>query len=90
MFGEDTQKYGHMASLGLSPNCEKACIKVLQDLLLNSQKYIQIDGYVARDELFYNTQNAVIVSNAEKYYRSMFSSRYQSWNLRFVFVAVRA
>jgi len=82
MFGEDTQHYGYMASLGLSADCEKACIKVLQDMLQNAHKYIQMDGYLAQDELFYNTQNALVVANAEKYYRSMFGSRNSSWNLR--------
>jgi len=81
-FGEDTQKYGRSASLGLTPNCEKACLKVLQDMLDNAHRYIQTDGYVAQDELFYNTQNAMVVANAEKYYRSMFGSRHESWNLR--------
>jgi len=81
-FGEDTQKYGYLASLGLSPSCETACIKVLQEMLANAHKYTRADGYVAQDELFYNTQNAMVVANAEKYYRSMFSSRFQSWNLR--------
>jgi erythromycin esterase-like protein len=37
---------------------------------------------VAEDELFFAEQNARLVKNAERYYRSMFQSRVSSWNLR--------
>src|SRR5438045_9434972 len=41
-----------------------------------------LDGRVARDEFFFAEQNARLVKNAEKYYRSMFRGRVESWNLR--------
>jgi erythromycin esterase-like protein len=34
------------------------------------------------DDLFYAEQNARLVANAERYYRTMFGSRVSSWNLR--------
>jgi erythromycin esterase-like protein len=37
---------------------------------------------VAADEYFYAEQNALLVKNAEEYYRSMFQGRISSWNLR--------
>jgi erythromycin esterase-like protein len=40
------------------------------------------DGFVAQDEYFYAEQNARIAKNAEEYYRSMFTGRVPSWNLR--------
>lgn len=81
-FGDDTQAYGYSASMGLTPSCESACIKVLQDMLSRSAEYLRRDGYVAQDELFFNTVNASVVRNAEQYYRAMFYSRDNSWNLR--------
>lgn len=83
MFGEDTQSYGYASSMGLTPSCEEACIKVLQEMLDNASRYLKMDGYIAMDELFFNTQNALVVTNAERYYRAMFRSRDLSWNLRY-------
>jgi erythromycin esterase-like protein len=40
------------------------------------------DGQIAEDEFFYAEQNARLVANAERYYRSMFRGRDESWNLR--------
>jgi erythromycin esterase-like protein len=37
---------------------------------------------VIPDDLFYAAQNALVVANAERYYRAMFGSRALSWNLR--------
>jgi erythromycin esterase-like protein len=37
---------------------------------------------VAQDEFFFAEQNARLVLNAERYYRSMFRGRVESWNLR--------
>jgi erythromycin esterase-like protein len=81
-FGEDTQSYGYSASMGLTKSAEDGCLKVLKDMLNHSRDYLKPDGYIAKDELFYNTQNAVVVADAEKYYRTMFSKRDISWNLR--------
>ena len=40
------------------------------------------DGQVAQDEFFFAEQNARLVLNAERYYRTMFHGRVESWNLR--------
>jgi erythromycin esterase-like protein len=37
---------------------------------------------LAEDELFYAQQDARVVKNAERYYRSLFDGRTDSWNLR--------
>jgi erythromycin esterase-like protein len=44
--------------------------------------YARRDGRVARDDFFYAEQNARLVKNAERYYRSMFGRPTRSWNLR--------
>jgi len=81
-FGEDSQSYGYAASFGLTKPCEDAAVKQLRELQGRSGEYAQADGQVAEDELFYAEQNARLVKNAEKYYRSMFGGRVSSWNLR--------
>src|SRR5258708_1025226 len=40
------------------------------------------DGQIAEDEFFYAEQNPRLRANAERYYRSMFHGRNESWNLR--------
>jgi erythromycin esterase-like protein len=37
---------------------------------------------LAEDDLFFAEQNARVVTNAERYYRTMFGGRVESWNLR--------
>jgi erythromycin esterase-like protein len=37
---------------------------------------------VAQDEFFFAEQNARLILNAERYYRTMFRGRVESWNLR--------
>src|SRR5207248_1399032 len=44
--------------------------------------YANRDGRVAADEYFFAEQNALLVRNAEEYYRSMFAGHVLSWNLR--------
>ena len=44
--------------------------------------YLQRDGQVAADAYFCAEQNALVVRDAEQYYRTMFRRRSFSWNLR--------
>ena len=81
-FGEDTQAYGYSASLGLTPTCENAVVNQLLELRAAAAVYAQRDGRVAADDLFFAEQNARLVTNAERYYRTMFGGRTESWNLR--------
>ncbi len=81
-FGEDTQAYGYAASFGLSESCERAAIEQLVDMQRHALEHARRDGLMAEDEQFYAEQNARLVKNAEEYYRTMFSGRVSSWNLR--------
>ena len=81
-FGEDSQSYGYAASLGLSASCEDEALNQLRELQRLTAEYLQQDGCMVEDELFYAEQNARLVKNAEEYYRSMFRGRVSSWNLR--------
>jgi erythromycin esterase-like protein len=81
-FGEDSQRYGYAAGLGVSPTCEAEVVAQLVDFRKRAADYAQRDGQIPPDEAFFAEQNARLVRNAEKYYRSMFSGRTSSWNLR--------
>lgn len=79
-FHEDSQHYGYATSFGMSPSCEDQVIAQLSELQAHASEYQ--DGQLADEEYFYAEQNARLVKNAEKYYRTMFQGRISSWNLR--------
>jgi erythromycin esterase-like protein len=81
-YGDDPQTYGLVAGLGMSSTCEDDVVRQLVDLQRHRSKYLERDGFVAADEVFQVEQNAVVVRNAEEYYRTMLRSRVASWNLR--------
>lgn len=81
-FNEDTQAYGYAAGFGLSKSCEDDAVNQLLELQRHSDDYARRDGRIAEDEFFYAEQNARLVRDAEEYYRTMFSERISSWNLR--------
>lgn len=54
----------------------------LAELQRNSLIYARRDGLLAEDDQFYAEQNARVVKAAAEYYRSMFTGRVSSWNLR--------
>ncbi|MGH7693617.1 MAG: erythromycin esterase family protein [Gemmatimonadaceae bacterium] len=81
-FGDDPQRYGYASSIGLSPTCEAEVVSQLVDLQRTAVEYAKRDGRFPPDALFFAEQNARLVANAERYYRAMFDSRVESWNLR--------
>lgn len=81
-FGEDVQEYAYAARLGLPASCEREVVTQLLELHRRRADYASRDGRVAADEFFFAEQNARLVKNAEEYYRTMFSGRVESWNLR--------
>jgi erythromycin esterase-like protein len=81
-FGADTQRYGFTAGFGLDRSCEDEVVAQLVDLRRHAEQYLRRDGFLAEDAYFYAEQNARLVANAERYYRTMFQRRVSSWNLR--------
>lgn len=79
---DDGQAYGFAAAFGAGLSCEREAVDQLVEIQRNSLSYARRDGLLAEDEAFYAQQNAQTVSNAERYYRAMFSGRVTSWNLR--------
>src|SRR5437763_8560336 len=66
----------------MSEPCEDAVVAQLMELRKRAGEIISRDGQQAGAEFFYAEQNARLVANAERYYRSMFGGRASSWNLR--------
>lgn len=81
-FGQDTQSYGYAASMGWAPSCEEAVVGQLIELRRRAAEFARRDGRIAADDFFFAEQNARLVRNAERYYRSMFLGEVSSWNLR--------
>ena len=81
-FGGDSQAYGYAAHVGMTKACEDEAVQQLTALQRRAADLSRRDGGVPEDELFNAEQNARLVVNAEAYYRSMFTDRANSWNLR--------
>ena len=87
-YGEDTQAYGYATTFGMTQSCEDEVVAQLVDFRRRAAVYAQRDGHIPPDEAFFAEMNAEVVKNAEQYYRSMFSGRVSSWNLRDQHMAV--
>jgi erythromycin esterase-like protein len=81
-FGENTQAYGWAAGVGLARSCEDEVVQELAALRRSAMDYLQRDGQVAADAYFCAEQNALVVRDAEHYYRTMFRGGESSWNQR--------
>ncbi|MDB6132244.1 MAG: hypothetical protein JWM59_487 [Verrucomicrobiales bacterium] len=81
-FGQDPRDYGRAVVLDEKESCEEAVTTQLMDLLAQRQDLITKDGAAAGEEFFSTEQNARLIKNAEGYYRSLYQSHRNSWNLR--------
>ena len=78
--GEDTQAYGYAAAFGLRKACEDEVVEQLVDIVEHARRATRTAAM--RTITSSREQNARLVKNAEKYYRTMFRGRVSSWNLR--------
>jgi erythromycin esterase-like protein len=81
-FGGDPQHYGYMTAMRGFENCEKEVVKQLIELRNRQFELLQKNGEKAEEKYFFAEQNAKVVINAERYYRSMYHGRNNSWNIR--------
>ena len=81
-FGKEIETYGYATGYGLTPSCENEVVSELVALRGKEMDYLQRDGQVAADDYFFAEQNAIVVRNAEAYYRNMFRREVSTWNLR--------
>ncbi len=75
---DEPAHYGRAVVHGGRPSCEDRAIAQLHELLRNRLEYAGKDG----ESWFNAAQNARIVRAAERYYRAMYRSSTDSWNLR--------
>jgi erythromycin esterase-like protein len=80
-FNQDTQAYGYATWLGISKGCENEVVRQLVEMQTRAAE-LALKSQVSPDELFYAQQNARLVANAERYYRTMFAGQVESWNIR--------
>ena len=80
-FGDDAQAYGYATAVGRAEPCEDAVVAQLLELQRRRGELAAAGGTSA-EEFFAAEVNARVVTNAERYYRSMFRGRHSSWNLR--------
>lgn len=81
-FGTDPQSYGYATGLGLEPSCETEVVSQLMELRAAASEYARRDGRLDPDALLHAEENARVVRDAERYYRTMFRGQVESWNLR--------
>lgn len=74
----DPAAYGQAALTGVYRDCEQDVALMLKDLYQKRQAYAHADGTRFLDA----SQNAMLVANAERYYRIMYYGSRASWNLR--------
>ncbi len=74
----DPAVYGQATLSGLYQTCEREVTSMLQDLMQKRRAYAEHDGERFLDAV----QNARLVANAERYYRTMYYGSRSSWNLR--------
>ena len=79
---DDPQAYGFAASRSIIETCEDDVVRQLAELRHCADEYAASGGALGADDFFSAEQNARLVANAERYYRSMFHGRVSSWNLR--------
>jgi erythromycin esterase-like protein len=76
-YGEDVQQYARATAL-VPTTCEDEVVDLLAALRAKEPRF-HTDG---REEYFAAEQNALVVKNAEAYYRAMVRGGPDSWNLR--------
>jgi erythromycin esterase-like protein len=81
-FGGDTRRYGLFTGTGAAKSCEEEVVGALAEIRRAKASYLALDGHAAEEEYFYAEQNALVVANAENYYRTMLQGDVKSWNLR--------
>ncbi|MFM1868977.1 MAG: hypothetical protein RL591_2385 [Planctomycetota bacterium] len=74
----DPSTWGRAATVGLAPTCEHEAVSTLRSLLEERLRYSRDDG----DAFFDAARAATVVSESEKYYRAMYRSSRESWNIR--------
>ena len=77
-WSNEPSSYGHAVITRQHKDCETEVLKTLQDLLKK-----RLDYSSANEEQFFDAeQNAKLIVDAERYYRTMYYAEESSWNQR--------
>jgi len=76
-YGEDVQEYAR-ATRWVDASCEDDVVKLLADV----QRFAAPSPHDGAESLLSANQNALVVKNAERYYRMMVRGGPESWNVR--------
>lgn len=79
-FGEDMTAYGYAAGYDLTKSCEDDAVNQLAEMRRKAHVQAMANGGLS--ELFSAEENVHVVRDAERYYRTMFGGRVNSWNVR--------
>ena len=77
-YGEDAQEYARATARLVPSTCEEEAVALLADIRRNGPAYREDDRWAA----FRADQNALVVRDAEAYYRAMIRGGPESWNVR--------
>jgi len=77
-WASDPSMYSRLTLTKQYRECEKEVLATLKDLHNKRMEYSRADG----ERFFDAEQNARVVSNAERYYRTMYFAENNSWNQR--------
>lgn len=80
-FGRESDDGSAAVGLGLSAGCEEEAVSQLVELRRLAARSTASDHAPSREEIFFAEQNARLIKNAERYYRTMFHA-VSSWNVR--------
>ena len=77
-WAKEPQAYGRMALSAGYAKCEAGVVQMLREMMEKKMSYADRDGETFLDA----SANARLIKNAEAYYRAMYYSSAESWNLR--------
>lgn len=83
--GIEPQQYAHEVMLGLRADCEQDILDQLLEITQRRNYFVTQDllpPTTPTDAWMDAHQNAIVVRNAERYYRTMFRGDVESWNTR--------
>lgn len=80
-FGGDIELYGQAVLYKIIDSCSEQVVEQLQLLLIQDRELIK-ENKLSLDQAFDLEQNARVIKNGEDYYRSLFISGKNTWNLR--------
>lgn len=78
----DPQQYGYLTNANIKKACIEEASEQVRDMQRLAFEKFHTQPTSDAELLFYATQNARLVKNAEHYYRALFEAREITWNIR--------